>query len=168
MQPLTFKRSQFRLSEFLSACHRFSIDSGGDGNPLPVAVGDEVYHDPVALADALTDDGDTSREIPDGSFARLEAGLTLFSQFTSSDGFDGLDCADGSRLRVREDEADECHAVGVAISLTGDEVEFEGRVLSDVSGECELEPMTGQDRIGKRMRRWVRSFTKTKRAGSEH
>jgi hypothetical protein len=42
----------------------------------------------------------------------------LFGQFTAFDGFAALDCADGSRIRVREDEADECLAFGLTVTFS--------------------------------------------------
>ena len=165
MDLLSFRRDRFRLSEFLSALHRFSLSNGGDGNPLPVVVGDLVYHDPIELAEALADDGEEVAEIPDDSLARLEAGMTVFAQFTAFNGFDGLDCADGSRLRVRADEADESLAFGFTITLVGDSVEIELQGMNDVSGECELEPLI-DPKITGRIRRWVRTFliSQTKRS----
>lgn len=162
MELLDFRRDQFRLSHFLEALHRYSLANGGDGNPLPVVVGDLVLHDPIELAETLADDGEEVAEIPDDTHLRLEAGMTVFAQFTQFDGYAALECADGSRLKVREDEADECLAFGVAISLVGDTVEIEGRGLSDVTGESELEPMVAHRRIDNRMRRWIRSFATKK------
>ena len=158
MEPLIMSHGRFRLGTFLTALHRFSLAHGGDGNPLPVVVGDLVYHDPVDLDEALADD-ERVVEIPDDSLTRLEAGLTLYGQFTAFDGFAALDSADGKQIKVRgEDEGDECVSFGFAISLVGDVVEIEGRSLSDVSGECELEPLTEPNRVVSRMRRWVRTF----------
>lgn len=44
----------------------------------------------------------------------------------------------------------------------GDE---EARVLSDVSEACELEPMVEPNLLSAAMRRWVRSFSTSKRGG---
>ncbi len=162
MELFTYARSRFRLGDFLSALHRFALTNGGLGNPLSVVVGTQVVHDAIELAEALADESEEVGAIPDDSRARLEAGLTLFAPFTMFDGFVGLDCADGSRARVREDEADECLTFGFVFSLVGDTVEIEGRELSDVTGDSELRSMSNRDRIGNRMRRWVRTFVSAK------
>src|SRR5205809_917810 len=79
MKPITCKRSKFKLTKFLDALHRFSLQNLGNGDPLPVAVGDTVYNDPVDLTEALAADGDEEMEIHDTSLGRLEAGLALFA-----------------------------------------------------------------------------------------
>lgn len=166
MQPLSVQRTRIDLVALINSLHRFSLNHGGDGNPLPVVVGDTVHHDPVDLAEALADHSEETVEAPDDSLARLEAGLTLYGTFAQLDGFDGIDCADGNRVRVRcVEDADECMAFGVVISLVGDTVEIEPRALNDVSGECELETLT-EPRISGRLRRWVRTFmtSQTKRS----
>lgn len=152
MRAIRVPLRTFKINEFLKALHHFDLAHGGDGNPLPGIVGDSVHHDPSLLAEALA--ADVSAEIPSDSLRRLEVGLTLYGQ-TAAFGMDGLDCVDGGPIA---DEGDECLSYGLAIALVGGFVEIEGRCLSDVTGECELEPMTEPNRISGRMRRWVRSF----------
>src|SRR5947209_1588840 len=109
MKPITVKRPRFRLTKLLDALHKFSVDRLGSGNPLPVALGDSVYHDPVDLAEALASEGEEEVEVPDDSLRRLEVGLTLYGQFAAFNGFDGFDCADGQHVEVPcLDEDEEC------------------------------------------------------------
>lgn len=77
MKPIIIKRSQFKLKGFLAALHQFSLDHCGNGEPLPGASGDTVYHDTGDLAEALAQD-EGFEVIPDDSLARLELGLPLF------------------------------------------------------------------------------------------
>ena len=190
MKPITVKRSRFRLTKLLDALHKFSVDHLGSGNPLPVASGDTVFHDPVDLAEALAAEGEEDIEIPDDSSRRLEVGLTLYGQFAAFNGFDGFDCADGQHVEVPcldDDEEcdepvmprrrrtraflekmenttpDECTSFGFIISLDSDMVEIEARGMNDVSGECELEPMAEPNLLSDAMRQWVRSFLIPKR-----
>lgn len=190
MKPLVFKRSWFKLKKFLDALHRFSVDHLGNGNPLPVVVGDTVYHDPLDLAEVLAAEDEEVAEVPADSLRRLELGLALFAQYASFDGFDRFDCADGQPIEVPcldEDEEcdepvmprrrrtkkyieaventtpDECTSVGFVISLSGDKVKIEALGMSDVSGECELEPMAEPNLLSDAMRRCVRSFLIPKR-----
>lgn len=83
MKPITVKRSRFRLTKLLDALHKFSVDHLGEGNPLPVAWGDTVYHDSADLAEALAAEGDEEAEVPDDSLSRLDVGLTLYGQFAA-------------------------------------------------------------------------------------
>jgi hypothetical protein len=166
VQPRSVRRTKIDLVALLASLHRYGLKHGGDGNPLPVVVGDTVYHDPVDLAEALADDDEETLEVPDDSLARLEAGVTLYGTFAQFNGFDGIDCADGSRVRVRcvDDGADECMSFGILISLVGDAVEIEPRALSDGGGECVLDPLL-DPKISGRISRWVRTFliSQTKR-----
>src|SRR4051812_36211928 len=101
MKQMTFKRSRFKLTKFLDALHRFSVQHLGNGNPLPAVSGDTVYHDPGDLAEALSSDlGEEVGDIPDDSLARLKQGLSLYGQFAAFDGFDGFDCVDGQHIEV--------------------------------------------------------------------
>lgn len=190
MKPMIFKRSRFKLTKFLDALHRFSVQNLGNGNPLPVVSGETVYHDQFDLAEALADEGQEEIEIPDDSLGRLRAGLTLYSPYAASNGFDGFDCADGQHIDVPcldEDEecdepmiprrrrtkkyleavensvADENSSFGFVISLDGDKVRIEAMGMSDVIGECELVPMVEPNLLSDTMRRWVRSFLIPKR-----
>ncbi len=114
-------------------------------------------------------------------------GLAVFAQFAAFNGFDGLDCVDGQHVEVpclddEDDEpgltrrrtkkyleaventtADECGCF--VIWLNGDTVEIEARGMSDVSGDCELEPLAEPNLLSNGMRRWVRSFLIPKRGG---
>jgi hypothetical protein len=189
---MIFKRSRFKLTKFLDALHKFSVQSLGNGNPLPVAVGDTVYHDLLDLAEALAAEGDEGSEVPDDSLDRLEAGLSLYGQFAAFNGFDGFDCADGQhvevpsldddeecdepmmprrrrtrayREKVENTTADECTSFGFVISLDGDRIQIEAMGMSDVSGECELAPMVEPNLHSDPIRRWVRSFLIPKRGG---
>jgi hypothetical protein len=192
MKPMTFKRSRFKLAKFLDALHKFSVQHLGNGNPLPAGSGDTVYHDPLELAEALASEGDEEIEVPDDSLGRLEAGLWLYAPFAAFDGFDGFDCADGQHVDVpclEDDEefdepaiprrrrtraflqkventtADECTSFGFVISLDGDKVQIAAMGMSDVSGECELQPMAEPNLLSEAMRRWVRSFLFSERGG---
>lgn len=185
MKQITVKRSRFRLTRFLAALHKFSVQNLGNGNPLPVVCADTVYYDPVDLAEALAAEGEEDIDIPDDSLGRLDAGYTLFAMFGAFNGFDGLDCADGQHVEVPcldDDEeydepamprrrrtkkylesventtADESTSFGFIISLDGDMVEIEARGMNDVSGECQLEPMAEPNLLSDAMRRWARSF----------
>lgn len=64
---------------------------------------------------------------------------------------------------VENSVADENSSFGFVISLDGDTVEIEGMGMSDVSGECELEPMAEPNLLSDAMRRWVKSFLIPKR-----
>ena len=115
-------------------------------------------------------------------------GLPVFGQFAAFNGFDGFDCVDGHHVEVpslddEDDEpglprrrrtrkyleaventtADECGCFGFVISLDGDTVEIEARGMSDVSGDCELEPMAEPNLLSEAMRRWAGSFLFPKR-----
>lgn len=159
MKAIRVPLKAFALSRFLNALHHFDLSHAGDGNPLPAVVGDTVYHDPVLLAEALAPEASRSVDIPSDSMRRLRAGMSVYGAFAAYDGFVGLDFADGSRIEVQgEDEGDELLSFGCVISLVGDVVEIEGRCLSDVSGDCELETLAEPSRIASRMRRWVKSF----------
>jgi hypothetical protein len=193
MNSITIKRTRFRLKAFLNVLHKFSLDHLGNGNPLPVVSCDTVYHDAVELAEALAAEGEEDIEIPEDSLGRLEAGLTLFAPYACFDGFDGLDCVDGQhvelpcldeddecdepvnprrrrtrayRLKVENTVVDECSCFGFVISLIADKVEIEAMGMSDVSGECELVPMTEPNLLTDAMRRWVRSFKAPKQGGA--
>ena len=184
-KPMTFKRSRFKLAEFLAALHQFSVQHLGNGDPLPGVSGDIVYHDDADLAEALSDEGEDFGDIPDDSLARLNKGLALYAGVAASNGFDGYDCVDGQEVEVPnlddEDEddepvrprrrrtrrflmavqntpCDECTSFGFVISLTGDTVEIEPKVMRDVDGDCELEPMVEPNLLSDAMRKWVRSF----------
>lgn len=179
MKPLIVNRSRFKLAEFLDTLHRFSLDNLGDGNPLPGVSGDIVYPDPIDLTEALASDADDEfATIPDDSLGRLEMGLAVFAQFAAFNGFDGFDCVDGQHVEVpclddEDDEpvltrrrrtaventtADECGCFGFVISLSGGKVEIEAKGMSDVSGDCELEPMVEPNLLSDAMRRWVKTF----------
>ena len=189
MKPLTFKRSKFKLKGFLAALRQFSLDHWGNGEPLPGVSGDTVYFDTGDLAEALAQD-EGFEEIPDDSLARLELGLPLFGPFALFNGFDGFDCVDGQEVEVpdlddeeEDDEppvsrrrrskdyleavantpCDECTGFGFVISLDGDKVRIDAMGMSDVSGDCELEPMVEPNLLSDAMRRWVRSFMAPKR-----
>lgn len=188
MKPIIIKPSRFKLKGFLAALHQFSLDHWGNGEPLPGVSGDAVYFDAVDLIEALAQD-EGFEEIPDDSLARLERGLPLFGPFALFNGFDGFDCVDGQEVEVpdldddEEDDdppvsrrrrseaventtADECTCYGFVVSLNGGKIEIEARVLSDVSEECELEPMVEPNLLSDAMRRWVRSFLIPKRGGT--
>jgi hypothetical protein len=108
-------------------------------------------------------------------------------------GFDGFDCVDGqevevpdlddeeeddeppmSRRRPSKDDleaventtADDCTCFGFVISLSGDKVRIDAMGMSDVSGECELQPLAEPNLLTGSMRRWVRSFMAPKRGGT--
>lgn len=188
MKQLSIKRSKFRLTQFLDALHKFSLDHFGDGNPLPVVSGGTVYPDDLDLIDALAADEDRSvEEIPESSMERLEMGLKLFGFFATSNGSDEFDCADGEQVEVpnpddeeEEEDAeeeprlrtfemvanticDECVAYGYVISIDGDTVKIAGMCMLDVSGDCELERMVAPNLVSDSMRRWVDSFLFPKR-----
>jgi hypothetical protein len=190
MNPITIKRTRFRLKAFLNALHQFSLEHLGNGNPLPVVSGDTVYHDALELAEALAAEGGEEIEVPDDSLGRLKAGLPLYGQFAAFNGFDGFACADGQHIEVPsldEDEecdeavtprrrrtflnavqnttTDECTCFGFVISLDGDSVQIEAMGMSDVNGECELVPLAEPNLLTGAMRRWVRSFTAPKGGG---
>ena len=185
-KPFIVNRSRFKLAEFLDALHRFSLDHLGDGNPLPGVSGDIVYPDAIDLIEALSSDaGEEFAAIPDDSLGRIEMALAVFGMFASSNGFDGFDCVDGHRVEVpclddEDDEpvlprrrrtaventvATECVCFGFVISLSSGTVEIEARGMSDVSGDCELEPLAEPNLLSDGMRRWVRSFLIPKRGG---
>jgi hypothetical protein len=191
MKPIISKRSRFKLKGFLAALERFSLDHCGNGEPLPGVSGDAVYFDTGNLAEAIAQE-EGFEEIPDDSLARLELGLPLFGLFALFNGFDGFDCVDGqevevpylvdededdeppvSRLRrsrkyleaVENTTADECTCFGFVISLDGDKVQIDAMGMSDVSGECELQPMAEPNLLSDGMRRWLRSFLIPKRGG---
>jgi hypothetical protein len=193
MKPITVKRSRFRITKFLDALHNFGVAHLGNGNPLPVALGETVYHDSLDLAEALAAEGDEEVEVPDDSLGRLEAGFMLYTPFAASNGFDGFDCADGQHVDVPsldDDEecdqpliprrrrtkkyleavantpCDECSCFGFVISLTAEKVQIEAMGMSDVSGECELVPLAEPNLLTDSMRRWVRSFMAPKQGGA--
>lgn len=191
MKPITFRRSRFKLAKFLAALHRFSPD----GNPLPGVSDDIVHHDSIDLAEALSSDvGEEFGEIPADSLARLEMGVPVFGYFAVFNGDSAFDCIDGQQVEVpnlddeEEDEDDEpriprrrrtqrfrsqienspCDentCFGFLLSINGDKVEIEAKGMSDVSGECELEPMVEPNLLSDAMRRWLRSFLFPKRGG---
>ncbi len=184
MKELSIKRSKFKLTQFLDALHKFSLDHFGDGNPLPVVSGGTVYPDDLDLIDALAADEDRSvEEIPRSSLERLDLGLEVFGFFATANGFDEFDCADGEQVEVpnlddEEEDAeeeprrrtkqylemvtntvcDECTAYGYVISIVGDTVKIDGMCMRDVSGDCELERMVEPNLVRDAMRRWVNSF----------
>lgn len=191
MKQLSIKRSKFKLTQFLDALHKFSLDHFGDGNPLPVVSGGTVYPDDLDLIDALAADEDRAVEgIPRSSLERLDLGLEVFGFFAISNGFDELDCADGEQVEVpdlddEEEDAeeeprqrtkkylemaantvcDECTAYGYVVSIDGDTVKIDGMCMRDVSGDCELERMVEPNLVSDAMRRWVNSFLFPKRGG---
>jgi hypothetical protein len=180
MKKLKVKRSRFRLKKFLAALHQF-----GSGNPLPGVSGDIVHHDSIDLAEALAE-GEDFEMIPDDSLERLEIGLTLFGYFALFNGDNGFNCIDGKEVEVpclddEEDDEDqprlprrrrakkyreaienttcnECSAFGYVVSLDGDAVEIEGKRMSDISGEGQLEMMLAPNLLSDAMRRWAKTF----------
>jgi hypothetical protein len=177
MKSMTFSKSKFDLNRFLDALHEFA-----NGNPLPGVDGDTVHHDDVDLAEAHE-----FEEIPDDSVERLETGIPLFGYFAIFNGENGFDIIDGDEVEVpnlddeeevEDDEprkpsrrrtkkflqaisntyCDECTAFGFLVSLSGDKVQIEGKVMRDVSGECQTEIMLEPNLMSAAMRRFVKSF----------
>lgn len=194
MKAMTFKLSKFRLKKFLAALHQFSPegnplpgvsgdivrhDSSDLAEDLSSDVGEEFGEIP---ADSLARlemgvplfgfiavfTGDSAFDCIDGQEVEvpdLDDEEEEEDEFEEEPRLPRRRRTQRFRSQIENTPCDECTSFGFLISLTGDKVEIEPKVMRDVDGECELEMVLEPNLLSEAMRRWARSFLIPKRGG---
>lgn len=154
MKPQTIPARKFDLARFVDCI----VDLWGDHEiAFPLVSGD-------GLADfgtgCLGDDADAAGDTP---LEWLQAGHTLFGQFTQRDE-DLYRLPGGGEIDVSNvDEADDtllddCTTYGFIVQLDGDTLVIQTAVLRDVTGECVVTPVDDAGVFEEAMVRFVESM----------
>lgn len=169
-------RRRFGWKAFTRAITKFAVECGLE-EAFPVA--DDGWVVPWQDHDELTlPDGQEVEHVPGDPLRRLQAGFSLCAVFTSPENHRRLACADGDvivvpdfdegnaalprsgeqRRLAQRTECGEYKSYAFLISLAEGRLTFQTALMTDVGGDCAVEPVAEAGLADEPMIRFVRRF----------